>query len=270
MYPRILSKQSLMCATALSIAISIISSPVIGQTVSKSEDRAPEAAPTPVFINGNPTCTTVNASAAPALAHVTENWGLKLDFQPAEGPSGPFAYQNGGSLVLQGGAPAEPANSVSVSRTGAFLAWSSTRPVTAVIVKGASEANVYPYAPGSYGGGTSASGLQTPTGTNFIGHLIFCYENFVAPTAAAVSVAGRVIDLNGRGLGGVSVSAANQLTGEVTFATTSSFGYYKLDGLTIDVLYTIRVSSKRYQFFNAERTFVLEDNLQGFDFVRSQ
>lgn len=259
-----------MCATALSIVISIISSPVIGQTVSKSEDRAPEAAPTPVFIDGNPTCATVNGSTAPSLAHVTENWGLKLNFQPAEGPSGPFAFQNGGSLVLQGGAPAEPAKSVSVNRTGTTLAWSSTRPVTAVIVKGASEANVYPYAPGSYGGGSSAAGLQTPTGTNLIGHLIFCYENFIAPTAAAVSVAGRVIDLNGRGLSGVSVSATNELTGEVTFATTSSFGYYKLDELTVDTLYTIRVATKRYQFFNAERTLTLDDNIQGFDFVRSQ
>jgi len=267
-------EKSAVAATVFTILVGLVAIPVNAQKISDSEAqpeiRTVEAAPSPIYFSGNPTCGNLNASGNPALAHITENWGLKFDFAPPAGPSGPYAFQNAGSVLLQGGAPAEPSNSISITRTGSQLSWSSTRPITAVIVKGAAEANVYPYNPASFGGPSNGTGLITPTGTNNYNHHVFCPENFLIPRSAPAPGMGSVINLNGRGMGGVTITATNELTGEVKRVNTTSFGYYKIEELEIGTLYTVRVASKRHQFFDAERTLVIEDNMQGFDFVGIQ
>lgn len=134
--------------------------------------------PSPVLLRGNPTCASVNASTDPALAHVYSNYGFKLDFS---NPNGTYAFQNTSSTTMTGGAPQEPSNSVTVSTTnnGRDLAWSATRQITAVIIKGGPDANVYPYNPFSTG---DPGPLTTPNGTNAISHVEFCFQ----PTATII------------------------------------------------------------------------------------
>ena len=76
---------------------------------------------------------------------------------------------------------------------------------------------------------------------------IGAYELQIAPTAAAVSISGRVLTANGRGLlnAGVSIIGAD---GQTRTATTSAFGYFHFDGLTAGQTIIINVRSKRYIF----------------------
>ncbi len=134
--------------------------------------------PTPVVVSGNPDCSTLNSSTDPAFAHITSDYGFKLDTGT---PNGTFPFTNGSFRQLTGGAPPEPNNSVTVSTISSELSsWSATRPITAVILKRGSDATVYPYNPAS-------SGPDGPLPTNVpqgISHIEFCFQ----PTAKIIIV----------------------------------------------------------------------------------
>lgn len=132
---------------------------------------------TPIVVSGNPSCATLNASANPAFAHITTNFGFKLDANP---PTGNYPFTNGGIRVLTGGAPAEPANSINYTKINdnAF-SFAATRSISAVIIKAGSNANVYPYNPATFGD----TNLVT-SGTNAISHVEFCY----GPAAATITI----------------------------------------------------------------------------------
>jgi hypothetical protein len=68
-----------------------------------------------------------------------------------------------------------------------------------------------------------------------------------APTAAAVSITGRIETPEGSGLTNaiVMLSHAN---GNVRPARSSSFGYFRFDDVTVGETYIVTVSSKRYTF----------------------
>lgn len=131
--------------------------------------------PTPVKVGQNPTCKNVNASTHSRLAHIASDFGFKVDGNI----SGTYPFVNNpGSpeTELSGGAPADAANSVNLTITngGKSLQWSSTRPITAVIVKGGNnDANVYPYAPNSLG---DAGPLTVFNPNQEISHVTFCFQ----------------------------------------------------------------------------------------------
>jgi hypothetical protein len=68
-----------------------------------------------------------------------------------------------------------------------------------------------------------------------------------APTAAGVSVSGRVMTVNGIGLRNVTVKLADQ-HGASRSAITSAFGYYRFDDVQVGATYIISASSKQYRF----------------------
>lgn len=134
------------------------------------------AAVAPIVISGNPNCAALNASNDPAFAHITSNHGFKTD-PPA---TGNFPFTNGGNRELTGGAPADPANSLTVTLlSNSTFDWSSTRSITAVIVKGGPHANVYPYNPAASGDQV----LSTVSGQD-ISHIEVCF----GPPAASVTI----------------------------------------------------------------------------------
>lgn len=257
---------------AMSICFSLIgASPAKAQRVSFEKEKEPAivmtTAPSPVFTSGNPHCATLNASSDPAFSQITEDWELKLDFTPPSGASGPYPFTDGNGRSLGGGASPEPSNSISLVRTGNSFTWSSTRFITAVIVKGGPNANVYSYNPASKGGVPNGAGLTTPGGRYGISHISFCFETQLTPSAAPAFISGRVISTGGRGLASVNVKVTNALTGELRIGRTNVFGYYRIDDLEVGELYYVEASHKRYQFFDAFRTITLSDNLNGYDFV---
>ena len=84
------------------------------------------------------------------------------------------------------------------------------------------------------------------------------------PTAANVSLSGRVLTADGRGLRNAVVSLTKE-NGETIFTRTSSFGYYRFDEIEVGQTVILAVSSKRYQF--TPRVVSLSDELTELDFV---
>ena len=236
----------------------------------KSGVMAPEGIvppPTPVTVGGNPTCRDLNRSTDPAFAHIVEDWGFKID--RASPFNGTFQFVTAPSQELQGGLAADPLNSVTVTATGNTLNWSSTRLITAVIVKAGPEgSNVYPYPPsGSFGGEDGGGiGLITPDGSG-VSHVVFCVGLPAGPSAAPASAGGRVLDSYGRGISGARMTVQNATTGETFTTYTSPFGYYNFVDLESPNFYFLTISSKRYTFANNMVTFSLDDNLTNLDFV---
>lgn len=122
---------------------------------------------------------------------------------------------------------------------------------------------------------------QYPTTTNFLtrtatirleeGESVTCtYSNTqLTPTAAPASVSGRVMNEDGIGIRGVSVTLWDISSGEIRTASTNSFGNYTFADLPTEDFYVLSVSSKRLSFAVDTRSFTLTDDLAGMDFVAS-
>ncbi|MBS1792523.1 MAG: carboxypeptidase regulatory-like domain-containing protein [Acidobacteria bacterium] len=86
------------------------------------------------------------------------------------------------------------------------------------------------------------------------------------PTAANVSLSGRVADAAGQGLSRVRVSLT-AADGTIRYATTNSFGYYRFDDVPSGAIYTLSVSGSRYQFAQPTRVIEVNDTLADLDFT---
>ena len=99
-----------------------------------------------------------------------------------------------------------------------------------------------------------------------VGNVFFDINNanfiITAPTAAGVSISGRVASTNGYGISNALVTITDQ-NGVVLRTRTSSFGYYQFDDIAAGETYVINVSHRRYRF--APRVAAVNDNLVGFD-----
>jgi hypothetical protein len=84
------------------------------------------------------------------------------------------------------------------------------------------------------------------------------------PTAANASVSGRVVDLSGRGISGARVSMQSQ-AGDVVWAITNPFGYYRFAEIPTGQSYLVSVSDKRFEF--VPRTVTINEDLTDLDFT---
>ena len=112
--------------------------------------------------------------------------------------------------------------------------------------------------------GQHVAGTASNGGT-FDLHGGFWFQN-LAPTAAAVSITGRVTAASGQGIRGVrlTLSAPN---GARRTATTSTFGYYAFDGVEVGQTYVLEIASKKYTFVDPTRIFSLQDTVTDMDFT---
>lgn len=90
---------------------------------------------------------------------------------------------------------------------------------------------------------------------------------YAIPTAASVSVSGRVLTPNGRGLQNAQVTLTDA-NGTVHNAVTSSFGYYRFNEIESGQSVIISINSKRYRF-NTQVVSV-QDNISDMDFYGSE
>lgn len=88
----------------------------------------------------------------------------------------------------------------------------------------------------------------------------------VAPTAASVSVGGRVLTANGRAIAGSRISISG-ISGAVRTVNTNALGYYMFEGLRAGESYTIEVASKRFTFDPSSIVLRVDNDLAGVDFV---
>ena len=87
-----------------------------------------------------------------------------------------------------------------------------------------------------------------------------------APTAADVTLAGRVTAANGRGVNGARLTLIDGL-GHTFTAMTNPFGYYRFDGIGAGQTVVVSISSKRYRFSNPVQVINLSDNAFDVNFV---
>lgn len=88
----------------------------------------------------------------------------------------------------------------------------------------------------------------------------------LAPTAANISVSGRVYNSAGNGLSKVRISVTDT-NGETRTVMTSALGYYRFEGLTAGQTYVISVAGKQYQFIQDIRVISAPDSLDDVDFI---
>ena len=90
----------------------------------------------------------------------------------------------------------------------------------------------------------------------------------LSPTAAGVSVSGRVADATGRGMRGVTMQLIDLLAGTTSYATTNSFGYYSFVDIPVSHTYVVAVSStKRWNILSNYRTVTPMDDVIGINFT---
>jgi hypothetical protein len=90
----------------------------------------------------------------------------------------------------------------------------------------------------------------------------FWAADFLAPTAAPVSISGRVLSSNGQPLhlARVILTAGD---GSMRSATTNTFGFYSIDGLGAGQTYILTAMAKGFAF--APRVVTLNEDLTGID-----
>ena len=88
--------------------------------------------------------------------------------------------------------------------------------------------------------------------------------SFLAPTAANVTISGRVLTTDGEGIRNAKVTLTNS-NGATRTATTNSFGYYNLTDISTGETYVVGVISKGYNF--ASRTLSIQDDAANVDFT---
>ncbi len=83
--------------------------------------------------------------------------------------------------------------------------------------------------------------------------------------AASVSVAGQVINAQGRGVARARITINDGSSNQRT-VMTNPFGYYRFDNVSSNISYTFTVGSKSYRFNNPSVLFV-GSNVTGFNFT---
>ncbi|NNE65496.1 MAG: carboxypeptidase regulatory-like domain-containing protein [Pyrinomonadaceae bacterium] len=117
--------------------------------------------------------------------------------------------------------------------------------------------------------GTSGQGFA---GTNVSGGQFFTRDGFwafepFAPTAALVSVAGRIRTPKGRGVPRVVITLI-EATSNAAYQTTSNpFGYYRFINVPAGETYIVAVWHKQLQFVNDTQVVNLDTARNDIDFV---
>ncbi len=130
---------------------------------------------------------------------------------------------------------------------------------------------------GTSGGGTtykiegtiaqSAAGQWMPTGTyNQVGG--FWLGSF-APTAGRVTVGGRVMTANGRGIRNVMVTIMDQ-RGQMRTVLSGPFGYYRFTDIEVGEVYIFMVSSKRFVFNPPSQTRLIIQDTDDINFIAEE
>ncbi len=89
------------------------------------------------------------------------------------------------------------------------------------------------------------------------------------PTAAGVSVSGRIATSNGNGITNVQV-VMTESNGTTQTALTGPFGYYGFTNIPSGQTVVMSISSKRFTFKQPVRLVTLNDDLADFDWIAIQ
>lgn len=112
--------------------------------------------------------------------------------------------------------------------------------------------------------GQAAAGTIS-TGSTFIVHGGFWFQD-QRPTAATVSITGRAVTAEGRGIRNAVLTLTNS-SGESRTAITGPKGNYTFADVPAGETYVISIRSRRFQFANPTQVITLADDLNDLDFA---
>lgn len=95
------------------------------------------------------------------------------------------------------------------------------------------------------------------------------FENEFVPSAATVSVSGKISTAEGNGIRNVIVTLIAP-NGEVLSTRTSSFGYFRFDEIPVGETYVISVTSKRFTFKQPTQILTVNEELTDVNFIANQ
>lgn len=108
---------------------------------------------------------------------------------------------------------------------------------------------------------TVYSGTDSGNNTNFV------FEpNCLAPTAAAVSIGGRVVNAGGRGISKANIQMIDR-SGNVRYAMTNSFGFYHFADVPVGETFVLTVSHKTERFANPTLILNISEESAGVNFT---
>jgi len=89
----------------------------------------------------------------------------------------------------------------------------------------------------------------------------------IGPTAAGVSLGGRVLTADGRGVQNARIVVTGGALSEPRYAVTGTFGYYNFEDLPAGQTYVVTINSKRFTFASPSRVVNVTDNVADIDFI---
>jgi len=92
------------------------------------------------------------------------------------------------------------------------------------------------------------------------------YQNEFIPTAANVTVSGRVLTENGNGIRNTVVTITDT-SGNVLVTRTSTFGYFHFYEIRVGETYVISVNSKRFIFKPSSQVINVDEELSNIYFI---
>jgi protocatechuate 3,4-dioxygenase beta subunit len=91
----------------------------------------------------------------------------------------------------------------------------------------------------------------------------------LVPTAAPITLSGKVVTSYGAGIRNVAVSVM-QADGSLRTVITGTFGYYRFDGIPAGQTAVVSVTAKKYSFPVSSLLVTLDDSVSGLNFVSDQ
>jgi hypothetical protein len=151
------------------------------------------------------------------------------------------------------------------NQTGEIQSSGGAFSITKTVVAGGGRAMQNAPASVSATVGQTAAG-KTSTGGQFKLYSGFWTPDDFTPTAAEVTVGGRVSTADGNGIRNIVITIVFP-TGETRAARSASFGYYNFTGIPVGGTYIISVSGKRYTFTQASVVRAIEGDTQDVNFI---
>lgn len=107
----------------------------------------------------------------------------------------------------------------------------------------------------------------TSTGNGLDLHGGFWTPNAIAPTAAMVSVEGRIRVEGGGPIQRIALVLIDPVNGESRITRPNPFGYFRFDEVEVGRFYVVEAESAHYTFTPQTHSFQLVDTLSELDFV---
>ena len=94
----------------------------------------------------------------------------------------------------------------------------------------------------------------------------FVIAETLAPTAASVTVSGKVLTANGSGIRNARVIITDS-NGNSRQEITGSFGYYRFENINVGETYVVTVFSKRFSFSQSSQIISVNEDLSEVNFI---